>query len=68
MGKRDFVGENAVVFRVRVGDDVQIGEGAMIAAPVGSDKKITLKIPDGTIVPVGAVVTTQKDVRALEES
>ncbi len=67
MGKRDFVGENAVVFRVRVGDDVQIGEGAVIAGPVGSDKKITLKIPDGTLVPAGAVVTTEKDVRALEE-
>ena len=67
MGKRNFVGENAVVFRVRVGDDVQIGEEAVIAGPVGSDKKITLKIPDGTIVPAGAVVTSEKDVRALEE-
>lgn len=67
MGKRDFVGENVVVFRARVGDDVQIGEGAVIAGPVGSDKKITLKIPDGTLVPAGAVVTTEKDVRALEE-
>jgi carbonic anhydrase/acetyltransferase-like protein (isoleucine patch superfamily) len=68
MGKRDFVGENAVVFRVWVGDDVQIGEGAVIAGPVGSDKKITLEIPDGTLVPAGAVVTSEKDVRALEES
>ena len=67
MGKRNFVGENAVVFRVRVGDDVQIGEGAVIAGPVGSDKKITLKIPDGTLVPAGAVVTSEEDVRALEE-
>jgi carbon dioxide concentrating mechanism protein CcmM len=45
MGERDFVGENAVVFRARVGDDVQIGEEAVIAGPVGSDKKITLEIP-----------------------
>jgi carbon dioxide concentrating mechanism protein CcmM len=67
MGKRNFVGENAVVFRARVGDDVQIGEGAVIAGPVGSDKKITLKIPDGTLVPAGAVVTTEKDVRALKD-
>jgi len=67
MGKRDFVGENAVVFRVRVGDDVQIGEGDVIAGPVGSDEKITLKIPDGTLVSAGAVVTSEKDVRALQE-
>ncbi len=67
MGERDFVGENAVVFRAQVGDDVQIGEEAVIAGPVGSDKKITLKIPDGTLVPAGAVVTSEEDVRALKE-
>ena len=67
MGERDFVGENAVVFRARVGDDVQIGEGAVIAGSVGSDKKITLEIPDGTLIPAGAVVTTEKDVRALKD-
>ena len=65
MGKRDFVGENAVVFRARVGDDVQIGERAVIAGPAG--KGSTLKIPDDTLVAAGAVVTTEKDVRALEE-
>ena len=67
MGERDFVGENAVVFRARVGDDVQIGEDAVIAGPAGSDKKITLEIPDGTLVPADAVVTSEEDVRALKE-
>ena len=65
MGDRDFVGENAVVFRARVGDDVQIGEGAIIAGPAGEGS--LLEIPDGTLVPADAVVTSEKDVRALEE-
>ena len=65
MGQRDFVGENAVVFRARVGDDVQIGEGAVVAGPAGEGP--ALEIPDGTLVPAGAVVTTEKDVRALKE-
>jgi carbon dioxide concentrating mechanism protein CcmM len=65
MGKRDFVGENAVVFRAKVGDDVQIGEGAIIAGPAGEGS--LLEIPDGTLVPAGAVVTSEKDVRALKE-
>jgi len=65
MGKRDFVGENAVVFRAQVGDDVQIGEGAIIAGP--ADNGSLLEIPDGTLVPADAVVTSEKDVRALKE-
>jgi carbonic anhydrase/acetyltransferase-like protein (isoleucine patch superfamily) len=65
MGKRDFVGENAVVFRAKVGDDVQIGEGAVVAGPADGDS--LLEIPDGALVPAGAVVTSEKDVRALKE-
>ena len=65
MGKRVFVGEHAVVFRARLGDDVQIGEGAIIVGPEGPADKI-MEIPDGTLVPAGAVVTTEKDVRALK--
>jgi carbon dioxide concentrating mechanism protein CcmM len=64
MGDRDFVGENAVVFRARVGDDVQIGEGAIVAGPAGEGS--LLEIPDDTLVPAGAVVTSEKDVRDLE--
>ena len=61
-----FVGENAVVFRTRLGDDVRIGEGATIVGPEGRDGEITLEIPDDTLVPAGAVVTSEEDVRALE--
>jgi hypothetical protein len=31
------------------------------------DKKITQKIPDGTLVAAGAVVISEEDVRALKE-
>ena len=54
-----------MVFRARVGDDVQIGEGAIIAGPAGEGP--ALKIPDGTLVPADAVITSERDVRALEE-
>jgi carbonic anhydrase/acetyltransferase-like protein (isoleucine patch superfamily) len=63
MGDRDFVGENAVVFRAKVGDDVQIGEGAVVAGPAGEGS--LLKIPEGTLIPADTVVTSEKDVRAL---
>ena len=64
-GNRVFVGEQAVVFRARLGDDVRIGEGAVIVGPEGPADKI-MEIPDDTLVPAGAVITTEKDVRALE--
>jgi carbonic anhydrase/acetyltransferase-like protein (isoleucine patch superfamily) len=65
MGERDFVGENAVVFRARVGDDVQIGEGAVVSGSAG--KGPALKIPDGTLIPAGAVVTSEKDLKAFTD-
>jgi len=65
VGNRVFVGEEAVVFRARLGDDVRIGEGAVIVGPEGPADKI-MEIPDDTLVPAGTVVTTEKDVRALK--
>jgi carbon dioxide concentrating mechanism protein CcmM len=65
MGDDDVVGAGAVVFRVRVGDNVQIGEGAVIVGPVGKD--LTLDIPDDTIIPSDAVVTSKKDLEALKD-
>jgi carbon dioxide concentrating mechanism protein CcmM len=66
MGDRNFVGEDAAVFRVRLGDDVQIGERAIVVGPDAPGGKIALEIPDGTLIPADAVVTSEKDVRALE--
>ncbi len=64
MGNNVVVADGAVVFRVKVGNGVQIGEGAVIAGPAGKD--LTLKIPDDTIIPAGAVVTSEEDLKALE--
>ena len=61
-----FKGEHAVVFRARLGDDVQIGEGAIIVGPEASDGEITLEIPDETLVPANAVITSEEDVQDLE--
>jgi carbon dioxide concentrating mechanism protein CcmM len=65
-GNRVFIGEEAVVFRARLGDDVRIGEGAIIVGPEGPADRI-MEIPDDTLVPAGAVITTEEDVRALKE-
>jgi carbon dioxide concentrating mechanism protein CcmM len=65
-GNRVFVGEHAVVFRARLGDGVRVGEGAVIVGPEGPADEI-MEIPDDTLVPAGAVITTEEDVRALEE-
>ena len=66
VGDGVFVGENAVVFRARLGDDVRIGEGATVVGPEGRGGEIALEIPDDTLVPAGAVVTSEEDVRALD--
>ena len=65
MGNLDVVGENVVVFRARLGDDVQIGEGAIVVGPEAPGGEISLEIPDDTFIPASAVVTSEKDVQAL---
>ena len=67
MGNGNFVGENAAVFRARLGNDVRVGEGAIVVGPEGEGGEISLEIPDGTLIPAGAVVTSERDVRALKE-
>jgi carbon dioxide concentrating mechanism protein CcmM len=67
IGNRVFVGENAAVFRARLGDDVRVGEGAIVVGPEGPDGEISLQIPDGTLIPAGTVLTSEKDVEALKE-
>jgi carbonic anhydrase/acetyltransferase-like protein (isoleucine patch superfamily) len=64
MGSNNVVGDGAVVFRVRVGDGVQIGEGAVVAGPAGEGP--TLEIPDGILIPSDAVVTSEEDLEALK--
>jgi carbon dioxide concentrating mechanism protein CcmM len=64
MGNNNIVGGGAVVFRARLGDNVQIGEEAVIAGPAGED--ITLEIPDGTMIPAEAIVTSEEGLEALK--
>jgi carbon dioxide concentrating mechanism protein CcmM len=67
MGEGISVEEEAVVFRVVVEDDVEIGEEAIIAgpAPEEEDGELPLRIPEGTQIPAGAVITSSEDLEAL---
>jgi carbonic anhydrase/acetyltransferase-like protein (isoleucine patch superfamily) len=59
--------EDAVVFRVVVGDDVEVGEGAIIAGPAPEEEgdELPLRIPEGTAIPAGAVITSPEDLEEL---
>jgi carbon dioxide concentrating mechanism protein CcmM len=56
------VGDQGVIFRCKVGNDVTMGEGAIIAGLVDEDGVPQLEIPDGTIIPEGAVITNQEEL------
>ena len=64
IGNENVIGEGAVVFRARLGDNVRVGEGATIVGTEGPADKI-MEIPDGTVIPVGAVITSKKDLEDL---
>lgn len=61
--------DNAVVFRADLGDDVTVGKDAIIQGPAseGDPNDLELKIPDGTNIPEGAVVTSEEDLQELED-
>lgn len=56
MGRDVTVGDDAVVFRSKVGNKVTIGAGALV---------IDVTLPDGTVVPEGARILSQADADAL---
>ena len=59
------VGEDSVVFRVRVGDNVTIGDDAVVQGPASDQGELELVIPDGTVIPTGAVVTSEEELVAI---
>jgi carbon dioxide concentrating mechanism protein CcmM len=64
MGDNVSVEDRTIIFRAVVGDNVQVGEDALIVgpdAPPGEDP--SLRIPDGTVIPEGAIVTSPEDLQ-----
>jgi hypothetical protein len=55
------VGDDSVVFRVVVSDDVTIGEDVIVQGPASETEdpnQLTLTIPGGVVIPDGGVVVT----------
>lgn len=61
VGDRLTIADDAVLFRADVGDDVTIGDGALVVGPADEP----LDIPSGTRIPADARITTQAHVDAL---
>ena len=55
------IADDAILFRANVGDNVTIGDSALVVGPADAP----LQIPSGTIIPAGAKITSQADVDAL---
>jgi carbon dioxide concentrating mechanism protein CcmM len=55
------IADDAVLFRADVGDDVTVGDNALVIGPAGDP----IEIPDGTHVPADAVITSQQHADAL---
>ena len=55
------IADDAVLFRANVGNQVTIGDSAVIAGPADDP----IEIRDGAAIPDGAIITTQAQVDAL---
>lgn len=55
------IADDAVLFRSTVGNGVTIGDGALVIGPADAP----LSIPDGKVIPAGAIITSQAQVDAL---
>ena len=57
------VEDRAIIFRAEIGESVQIGDEALIFGPA-PDKNgdLPLRIPDGTVIPEAAVITSPDDL------
>jgi carbon dioxide concentrating mechanism protein CcmM len=64
VGDNVTVEDRAIVFRAVVGDNVQIGEDVVIVGPAEKDSgELPLRIPDGTIIPEGSIITSPEDLQ-----
>ncbi len=63
IGNNVTVDEGAVVFNATVGDNVKIGNHAIISTPPGEDSRIV--IPANSEVPDGTVITGPEDLKKL---
>ena len=61
MGDDLSIADDAVLFRATVGNNVTIGESALIVGPA----EAPLNLHDGLTVPANAILTTQAQVDAL---
>ncbi len=61
VGDRLTIADDAVLFRAVVGNDVTIGDSALIVGPADDP----IDIPNGKTVPAGSVITTQAQLDAL---
>ncbi len=66
MGSGVQVGDRSVVFRVVVEDGVDIGESVLVVGPQSESGELTLTIPAGTVIPDGAIITSQEQLDALD--
>ncbi len=57
--------DRSVLFRAVVGNNVSVGEDAVIAGPAPEEEggELPLRIPDGTVIPDGAIVTDEESLR-----
>ncbi len=62
VGDRLSIGDDAILFRANVEDDVTIGDGAVVVGPADAP----LRIPAGTQIPAGAVITDQEGIDRLQ--
>jgi len=59
----DGVEDRAIIFRAEIGENVQIGDDTLIFGPaLDKNGDLPLRIPDGTVIPEAAVITSPDDL------
>ena len=61
VGDRLTIEDDAIIFRATIGNDVTVGDSAVIAGPADDP----IEVPDGPRIPPGTVITTQAQLDAV---